>query len=305
MDYKPKRPLRSIAYIADYSGDRDKIIPEGSFYNQSESGQTIVYECARESGVPGGFGIKPEDLETLTERDCDLLVVPSLKGANRRYIDNIRRLYNAGVNLIAVSDVTELEDIFGVAVSNESETVTSVEYNGKTEFVYNTDADFRYKPKKAKASVSANGSLPAVITTERTALINTSLINLGCADKEKMMESKGGFIVGSLIREALADEVKRLSKPLVFGKNVGTTLFEDENGSTVLLAIDYSPFDNAVRGAKEAVVEINMPDINDASGDIPVKTAKVSGSIREIRFKINPHGFVFIKLSTAGEKEGI
>lgn len=305
LDYKPKRPLRSIAYIADYSGDRDKIIPEGSFYNQSESGQTIVYECARESGVPGGFGIKPEDLETLTERDCDLLVVPSLKGANRRYIDNIRQLYNAGVNLIAVSDVTGLEDIFGVAVSNESETVTSVEYNGKTEFVYNTDADFRYKPKKAKASVSANGSLPAVITTERTALINTSLINLGCADKEKMMESKGGFIVGSLIREALADEVKRLSKPLVFGKNVGTTLFEDENGRTVLLAIDYSPFDNAVRGAKEAVVEINMPDINDASGDIPVKTAKVNGSVREIRFEINPHGFVFIKLSTAGEKEGI
>lgn len=105
--------------------------------------------------MPGGFGIKPEDLETLTEHDCDLLVVPSLKGANRRYIDNIRRLYNAGVNLIAVSDVTELEDIFGVAVSNESETVTSVEYNGKTEFVYNTDADFRYKPKKAKASVSS------------------------------------------------------------------------------------------------------------------------------------------------------
>ena len=48
-----------------------------------------------------------------------------------------------------------------------------------------------------------------------------------------------------------------------------------------------------------------MPDINDASGDIPVKTAKVNGSVREIRFEINPHGFVFIKLSTAGEKEGI
>lgn len=304
QEHKPVRPLRSIAYIVDYSGDADVLRPECSFYNQSESGQTIVYECARESGVPGGFGIKPENLNTLTENDCDVLVIPSLYGAEREYAENIRRLYNAGVNLIALSDVTGLEDIFGVEKRKASETVKSVEYGGKTEYVYNSEADFEYKPKKANVSVTANGKIPAVITTERTALINTALISLGCADKEKMTESKAGFITGTLIREALTDEVKRLSKPLVYGENIGVTLFEDKNGSTMLLAIDYSPFDNVERGEKEAAVKINLPGITGVLSDIPVKTAKKDGAVREIRFNIKPHGFSFIKLIAAGEKEG-
>lgn len=299
-EYKPSSPLRSIGYIADYSGDKDMYNFECSYYNQSEMGQTIVYECARESGVPNGFGLLPEVCGEISEKDCDVLVVPSLKNADSEYLSQLRRLYNAGVSLIALSDVTGLEDIFGVEPCAKTENISYVEYNGKKEYVYNTTAEFKYKPTFARTEVSANGN-PVCLTTDRTLLINTALYSLGCADKNKGCYAKGAFIVGSLIRRAITDNIIRLSSPAVFGENVGTTVFETENGDRMLLAINYTPFDNREHPVKEAIVRINMPDVVDVSSDIAVKKAKSDGIVKEIRFDILPHGFAFIKLIHNGE----
>lgn len=295
-EHKPVRPLRSIAYIIDFDETEDMYRRECNCYNQSESGVTVVYECARESGVPNGFGVTSEMLDTLTERDCDLLVLPSLKNASPRHLAKLRELYLAGVNLIAVSDVTGLEDIFGVEAHKQSATVFSLSYNGEREYVYNTEATFAYRPTTAEVTVTANDSIPAVLCTARTALINTALFSLGCAEKTKMTVAKGAFIVGSLIRKALVSLVTQLSEPLAFGENVGVTVFEDENQSTVLFAVNYTPFDNAVHGDIEAVVRINIPGITDALSDIPVKKGKKDGVIRELRFPVRPFGFAFITL---------
>lgn len=294
-EHKPERPLRSIAYIIDYSGDEDFYRPECNYYNQSESGQTVLYECARESGVPNGFGIKPQALGTLTENDCDVLVLPSLAHADKAYIAEIRRLYAAGVNLIALSDVTGLEDIFGVEKCATEATVMSVEYDGTTEYVYNTAAHFAYTPTHSHVTVTANRTLPAVISTDRTLLVNTALLSLGCADKKKGVSTKGAFIVGSLIRKALTAEVVRLSTPVAFGENVGVTAFTDTHGNRMLLAIQYTPFDNGTHDTTEAVIQLHMDDVTDVSADIPVMVGKSGGIVREIRFAIQPHGFAFIK----------
>lgn len=296
VEHKPVRPLRSVAFLADYSGDTEIYRSECNYYNQSEGGQTIVYECARESGIPNGFGIRFDDLETLTENDCDLLVLPSLANADETIISHIRRLYSRGVNLIAVSNISGLEDLFGVEPRRRTELVTKVRYQNKSEYIYNTEADFAYQPVSADVLVTANDNAPAVISNGRTALINTAVFSLGCADHTKSVRAKGAFIVGRTIRKALSDLIVRLSSPVAFGENVGITVFEDEHQNRMLLAIRYTPFDNRTHDVAEAVVTLNMDDVTEITGDLPVKAAKKDGIVREIRFPILPHGFAFIKL---------
>lgn len=296
-EHKPVRPLKSIAYIVDYDGDDEAIFGGFNYYNQSEGGQTVVYECARESGVPSGFGLKFEALSTLTENDCDVLVIPSLAKADEKYIAEIRRLYNAGINLIAVSNIGGLEDIFGVEKAPLSETVRKIEYEGETEFVYNTEANFAYVPtSNSVVTVTANDGIPVIITTKRTAIVNTALLSLGSSDNSKIGVIKGTFIVGDLIRKAITENIIRLSSPKAFGENVGITLFEDEHGNRMLLAINYTPFDNREHGVKEAIVKINTDDVTQISSEIDVRAAKVDGKVKELRFDILPHGYAFVKL---------
>lgn len=296
-EHKPISPLRSTAYLISYDREADIYTDEGNYYNQGESGQTIVYECAREAGLPGGFGVSAEALSTLNENDCDLLVIPAMSHLTESEICEIRRLYENGVNLIALSDVSGLEDIFGVKRHpKEGINICSVEYNDEKEYVLNTVGSFAYKPENSSSVVTVNGDVPAVICTERTALFNTSMLNLGCADKTKTIDSKGCFIVGRLIRTAIKNIVKKLSSPTAIGENVGITVFNDENRNRMLLAIDYTPFDNCEHSSKEAVVQLKMTDVCDASGDIPIKAAKVEGTVRELRFDIPVHGFAFVKL---------
>lgn len=296
--YKPKKPLRSIAYVVDYSRSEDTFEDDFNYYNQSEGGQTVLHECVRESGVPNGFGIKAETLGALDASECDVLVLPAVSGLDKNAVNEIRRLYDEGVNLIAVSDVTGLEDIFGVEYAPVKAVVSSVEYDGVCEYVYNRAGEFAYKPTKARVTATANGSLPAVIATDRTALINTALINLGSAESEKIGVFKGAYITGENIRKALKDTVASLSSPLAFGDNVGVTLFETSDGRRMLLAIDYTPFDNVKHNMREAVIKLNMDDACGASADIPLKTVFANGRLCEIRFEIKPHGFAFIELCT-------
>lgn len=297
LEHKPKKPLRSICYIVDYEGDTDVSTEAARFFNQSESGQTIVYECAREAGIPAGFGIKPEDLDTITADDCDLLVIPSLKYASNEQIENIKKLYDQGVNLIAFSDITGLEDIFGVKKSPISQKVTTLYANGTKENVYNTDACFEYAPVNAETVMTVNNGIPAILITSRTMLINTSLLCLGCSEPRKIIETKGAFIVSELTRHVITDTVRKLSSPTVLGENVGVTLYEDENGDTILFAVDYTPFDNMPHSEHEAIVRIELDHVLSAeSSCVDVKCARINGYVREIRFDIKPHGYVFITL---------
>lgn len=270
--------------------------PDSGLCPPLESGQSIVYECARESGVPSGFGIRTDALNTVTGRDCDVLVLPSLASMEESVLQEIRRLYREGVNLIAVSDVSGLEELFGVEKHAVECAFESVEYQGKTEYVYNTKGTLSYQPTAGRTVVTVNETLPAVIATDRTVLINAAMRNFGCADKTKMGDSKGCFVVGKLIRKAITQLVKTLSDPCAVGDGVGITLFEDEHGKRMLLAIDYSPFDNQERTAHEVSVRLFMPDVYNVKSEQEIKSVKVDGIVRELRFDILPHGFCFVEL---------
>ncbi len=303
LENKPKKPLRSLAFVVDYDSADDVFSgtvmekdTKYALYNRCESASGFLHECSRESGIPNGFALKLDTLKDMDADECDVLVIPSLKNVDKKIIGEIRRLYEAGVNLIGLFDVTGLEDIFGVVKAPADAEIQTVEYTDQAEAVYSRTGRFEYVSAGAETVMTVNGGIPAILATDRTLLINTDVENLGSEEPRRVNSSNGYHMVGKLIREALKEQMVRLSAPLVKGGNVGVTLFESEAGKTMLLAIDYSSYDNAPKTEKEAVVEVNMPGISNAKSDIELFVGRKDGEVRELRFPIRSHGFVFVEL---------
>ena len=225
-----------------------------------------------------------------------MLVIPSLKEATDEQRKEIRRLYEEGVNLIAVSDVTGLEDLFGVKEEPKTAMVNEVHYGEEIEYVYGMEATFQYEANGAEVIMTANGSIPAVLRTDRTMLVNTEMRNLGSEDPRKVNCSNANHIVGANIRKVLQDEISRLSRPLVQGENVGVTLYETIYGRTEVLAIDYRPFDNQESVEREAVVKLNLDGVTDVRCKKELFIGKKHGMIREVRFLVKAHEAVFLEL---------
>jgi len=307
LEHKPARPLRSIAFLMefDHEEDRFRATPYEkrafcAFTNPSESAMGLLYECGRESGIPNGFALNWEALKTLTAADCDVLALPSMKNAPKSAVKKVRQLFEEGVNLVALSDITGLEDLFGVKQQALEETVYTVSYEEKSDSVYPMDACFRYVSAGAAVVMNANGSIPAMLATDRTLLLNTDPECLGSEDPRKVNVSQGYHLVGNLLRAAMCRELVRLSKPLAKGENVGVTLFRTQAGKLVLLAIDYSPYDDSESKEKEAVVSLSLPGITAVQSCREILTGRKAGQIRELRFPIRPHEAVFIELLTIG-----
>lgn len=304
INNKPKKPLKTTAFLTEYSIDEDVIKEmryDGenqcvNFINQSESGHGFIFECSRESGLPNGFAVKFDTLKYLTADDCDVLVIPSLKYAEKEYIDEIRRLYNDGVNLLAVSDVTGLEDIFGVEENEHYSIINAVCYNGKSEYVQGYESKIIYEPTTTKVVMTTPENEPIIMTNGRCAIINTSVTNLGSDNSKYMCYAKAPMIIGKLIKEAVIDVLTEISMPLIKGENVGTTLFETTDGRKMILAIDYSKFDNIEKSEKEATIKINMENVGNVKSEEDISICKIDGKVKEIRFNIKPHGFAFIEL---------
>ncbi len=307
INYKPERPLRSIAFIAEFdeedtsyefpmvSEERKRCV----ISNKSENGCGLIWECSRAAGLPCGFGLKFDTLPELSAKECDILVIPGLKIVEKEYVSEIRRLYNEGVNLIALSNVEGLEDIFCVEKSEDVIEIDTVEYNNEIEHILPTEARFEYKICGADIVVKANGHA-AIMKTDRTLLINTDVLKLGNSNMSQFNPTGYNHFVGILAREAIQSEVSRLSSNLAKGENIGITLFETEKGQKVLLAIDYTPFDNRQSEIREAVVKLNMEDIVDIKSAKKVLCGRKNGVIKELRFKVKKHESVFIELLTGG-----
>ena len=224
-----------------------------------------------------------------------MLVIPSLKNADEKYVSEIKRLYNEGVNLIALSSVDGLEDVFKVEKCEVTANINTAMFEGRSEHILPCDAHFEYKENGAETLLSANG-YPAIMKTDRTFLVNTDVLNLGNSNAPQFNPSGFNHFVGVLMREAIESEITRLSSPLAKGENIGVTLFETEKGQKVLLAIDYTPFDNKEHGIKEAVVKLNLSGVKAVKSDKKVFCGKLDGKISELRFNIKPHESVFIEL---------
>ena len=95
----------------------------------------------------------------------------------------------------------------------------------------------------------------------------------------------------------LKSVLRELTTQSITGENVGITLFETNKAKTVLMAIDYSLFDNIEKSKRTAVVSVNMDNVIDVKSDRDViKVRDNSGKLCELRFDILPHETVFIEL---------
>lgn len=304
LQNKPKQPLRSMAFLAEYSAKEDyfEIYKHNNgnqtygIINPSEMGHGLVYEVAREGGVPAPFALKYDVLSTLTNEECDLLVIPSLKGVDSAIVNEIRRLYNEGVNLIAVSDVSGLEDIFGVTGDERVVNINCVKYGVEEEFIKSSDARLLYREANSSPIMTDGNGNALIIKTARTLLINTSVTNLGASDSKHLVVGKAPHIIGRLLRTALRDGVRELSSPLALGENVGVTLFRTHDNRNMLLVMDYTPFDNVDRSTKEAIIKLNIDTCRDVKTEREIFVGKKNGIVKELRFDIKAHESVFVEL---------
>lgn len=306
LDNKPEKPMKTIAFLTDYSDNEDivRIIDfDGenqccNIVNQSESAHGYIFECSRDAGIPNGFAVKFDTLKHMDAKECDLLVLPDLKYESKENIEEIRRLYNEGVNLLAVSDVSGLEDLFGVEKNEHTSVINSVIYCDEEEFVKENEATITYSPKNTEVVLSSSAGEPLIMAGKRTAIINTTINYMGESDSKYMCYAKTTHIVGELVKKALMCVLRKISDPLVIGENVGVTLFEAKDGRKILLAIDYTKFDNAEHNKKTAVIKINMNNIIGAKSKRDLLMCRDNNIIKEIRFKIKPHESVFIELES-------
>ncbi len=302
---KPLKPLRTMAFLSEFDDAENsfeiRCSNNNSFKtyinNRSEMGEAILFECSRMCGVPNGFAVGFDALGEMKADECDVLVIPSMKNVSAETKTEIRRLYNEGVNLIAVSDVEGLEDIFGVTLNKRDRTINCVLYEGNSEFIREGNAELLYNPMPDSfVCMTSDENDPLIICTERTAVINAEVIAMGADDSTHLGGVTTHFIVGELVRKALSDVVLKLSQPVVQGKNVSVTAFETVDNRIMILAIDYSAFDNRELKEKMVSVEINLNNIKDVVSDAEFFAGRIDGCVKEIMFDIKPHEAKFFEL---------
>ena len=302
IDYKPQKPLKTVGFIAEYTDeedildiDIDTLEKSAALKNRSEDSHGILYDRCRKAGLNAGFAMKFETLEFLSAEETDILIVPSLKNAGENVAKQLRRLYNEGVALVAVSDVTGLEDIFGVSENKRNVNVDTLIYDDETEFVYPKYTEFYYDENGAEVILCANDE-PVILKKDRAVLINANLADIGFECFEGTA-GKGRKNISELTKSVLESILRSLTNQYAVGENVGITLFETEKKQTVLMAIDYSHNDNVIKGEKTAVVSIDMNDVKEVKSDREIIcVSNKAGALRELRFNILPHETVFIEL---------
>ncbi len=302
LDTKPVRPLKTMAMVTEYvnaedvfDGDIISLHGHTAMYNRSEEGHGYIYECAREAGVNAPFALKFDTLKTLGKEDCDVLVLPTLKYADADLISEIRRLYEAGISLIAVSDVCGLEDIFGVKESERKIYIDSLVREDEEELIYPNEALFKYDALDAEIIMSAGAGSPVIFKKDRALLINASVSTIG----HECFEGAEGKVrrnISRLLKKVLTKEILNISSPLAYGENTGVTLFESERGNTQLLCIDYSPYDNRNIIQNRAKVYFDMPISEIHSTRDFVSVRDKNGYIKEISFDIKQHEAVMFTL---------
>ncbi len=290
-DNKPKRPLRSAAFLSEISVKDDRYERYGGkqyIYNKSEVGLGYVYQTMRHKGLPVGFALKWDGLKDISRDDTDVLVLPSLEGAPEEALREIRRLSNEGVALVAVSNVGGLCDIFGVTKNIQNVKINTLKFNAKTELILPFESAFEYSANGAETVLEAydiNGSsAPVMLKHGKNILINASVTDIGRSTFDSASPYPESISV--LLREALGMALENAYEPIVKGENCGVTVFETENGDTLLLVTDYSEY-GVKRSGKPARIIFNTDEWNDA---LPIYNSgynfKQNGVLKQIELEL-------------------
>jgi len=305
-DNKPARPYKTAVFLYDINCAEDRYeyeVAKDHFFNISESNLAYVYGIMKSSGLTGGFAARFKDILTLDENDVNCIVLPDMTEASKEITDRIRELHRKGVTLIAVSKVTGLEDLFGVRVCHKYVTVNDFSDGVQTEYVTQTPAEFSYDADGGEVVLYANGDIPVIITTENTVLLNTCVSAAGI-DLLPHIAYHGRPNISALLASKLSASVtERIDSLAISDKDTGLTVFETDNGETLLLVTDYSKYTLKSDGeARRVKVIFRTDDFSDAvpviiSDENPCagKTVK-DGVLKGITLTLRPQETVMFKL---------
>lgn len=303
LNNKPKNSLGRIAYITEYDSTDDKRavqICNNAIYNLSQAGMSVVHEVCAENGLPQGFVMKFNEIERLSSVNTDLIIIPSLLNVDDSIKNKIRELYNSGVSLIAVSDVSGLEDVFGVEKCEMKKRISKLCYKGKDEIVYPYTAEIRYRATEKAKSLVLSDDCSIICRKNNAFLINCSLSEVGIDSFPFATAERAN--ISSLIKEAIADYIKDVTEPQVcVNNNCGVVFAQTENDEYILLLTDYSPYKNIT--PYKVNVKFNGVDVKGIEFmpyddcDIEINVFNKQDMIDGFSVKIRPHETLMFKLN--------
>ena len=304
-DHEPAAPLRCAAYLSEIpkGEDRWKVAPDCSWVsNRSNIGLSYIFETSRLCGLPNGFPVTYSSLSLLTPDMTDCVVLPSLEDAPEEAVGKIRSLYDAGVSLVAVGTVKGLEDLFGVAEERRKAEILSLAADdGSREGICPSEAEFFYRPDGGETLLWAEDGegkrYPALVRTERTLLLNASADELGRQSYGQRNEIYYAASISALLRRKVSEAMRGIVSPVASSDGCGITLFRDRNGDTLLLAVDYSDYDEP-EGVREYTVSFGFGGIRDIEplyGKKPILLRK-GGIIRAVCLKLRQQECALVKL---------
>lgn len=302
LENRPLSPKRSIAYLYEFDtadNRRETDVERDALYNICQSAESYIHGCAAEAGLPAGFTIDYLSIEHLNCEMTDILVLPSLRLADKKVIAKIRDLYKSGVALIATGNVSGLEDIFGVKDDYRVQHVSKVFAGLKSEYVFPYDAEFFYSPDTAEVLLHTDTGAPVLMKNRNAILLNCSVGQVG-VDNYKPICYYGRPNISSLLKEAISKVLCSLSRPYAKANGrCGVTSFVTESGDTDLLLVDYSEFNNLTD--KEICVELFDKDVKDIScisrPDITIEKYFDGASLSEFKITIKHHEALLFRVS--------
>ena len=259
---KPVSPLKSPVFVIEYPDEDDRFDFDNSerdANNVSQAGQGYLYEIMSEAGLPKGFSTDFESLCDIDENMTDVCVLPSLKNVSDDVKKKIRSLSSKGVALVAVSDIGDLTDLFGVKELEQSAKIASVETATEREVVARRNAEFLYSENGAQTLLYAVGEdgkkYPFVLKYGKNILINSYICRIGSADTEN--DFFGIANISKLLRQTLTKCINEVSTPVATASGCcGISLFKTQNGKTGLVLTDYTIC--TVKESKTVTVKLNI-----------------------------------------------
>jgi len=275
IENKPVKPLKGCVFLYEIPEADDRFNPDCSYdqfaggdyglcgrpvHNISETGLAYVYRMVRESGIPVSTLTSYSALKDYNQDDIDILVLPSLKGVNAKTKAEIRRLYEKGTPIIAVSEVEGLEDIFGVKRNRHTAKLTYLQDKQTTESIPPITTEVYYDAVDGEVLLHADNDEPILIKKGNALLINAPIGEVGI-ETLKYAAFLGAYNISSLIEKLVMENITNLSTSEFRASNrSGITPFVNEKQEDMLLLIDYSKDLDGVDYEKGRLVEISLPN---------------------------------------------
>lgn len=259
---KPKSPERSAVFIGEYDSNDDRLNLEYSFRganNISQSTEAYLYGLVAKTGLPKGYSTNFLGLCELDTDKIDIAVLPSLRCARENVRKKICEMSECAIPLIATSDVSGLEELFGVVRKERKITVSAVESKTERELVSEREVILNYRENGAEViayAISTSGErVPFIFKNGKNVLIGGDITAIGGV--EFIEYPFGGANISRITEKVLTSLISELSRPLATADNeCGLNLFVGEDGKKRILLTDYSPC--LTKESKRITVRLNF-----------------------------------------------